>query len=134
MDLDSCIGFFNGEIRKYATKPEEDAFDNLIVTAQKAIDRNDRSFDNILETMNKKILFILLRQDWFIIDTYQRYTASPSAYYDKNKFIELKRVGDQALAKDDMDQLRMIIFELSSIRIDYDFGEAMFDTANILKG
>ena len=77
---------------------------------------------------------ILLRQDWFIVDWYKRATSSTSNYLDQGRFRELKRMGDQALAKDDIDQLRDILFELLSIRIHSDSGEGMFDIANIVKG
>ena len=55
-------------------------------------------------------------------------------YLDQARFFELKRLGDQALANDDIDKLREILFELLSIRIQADSGEGMFDIANIVKG
>jgi carbamoylphosphate synthase small subunit len=53
---------------------------------------------------------------------------------DQARFNELKRLGDQALADDDVDQLRTVLFELLSIQIHPDSGEGMFDIANIVKG
>ena len=77
---------------------------------------------------------ILLRQDWFIVDWYQRAVATSSNYIDLGRFNELKRLGDSALANDDIDQLRQILFELLSIQIHSDSGDGMFDIANIIKG
>ena len=77
---------------------------------------------------------ILLRQDWFIVDWYQRAVVSSVNYMDVSRFNELKRMGDMALANDDIDQLRQILFELLSIQIHSDSGEGMFDIANIIKG
>lgn len=134
MDLDSCVEFFDEVVRQYAKPAEESAFDNLARTAQRSIDHNDTDFDNILDNMKTKNTMILLRQDWFIIDWYQRATASSGNYLDTSKFRELKRIGDQALANDDIDRLRSVLFELLSIQIHADSGDSMFDIANIVKG
>lgn len=134
MDLDNCVDFFDEVVRQYAKPAEEQSFDSMVRTAQRSIDRNDADFDNILDNIKTKNTIILLRQDWFIVDWYRRATASPSNYLDQAKFFELKRLGDQALANDDIDNLRAILFELLSIRIHADSGEGMFDIANIVKG
>lgn len=134
MDLDSCVEFFDEVVRQYATPAEEHAFDSLIRTAQRSIDRNDADFDNILDNMKTKNTVILIRQDWFIVDWYQRATASTANYLDLGKFRELKRMGDQALAEDNIDALRHVLFELLSIQIHSNSGDGMFDIANIIKG
>ena len=134
MELDSCVEFFDEVVRQYAKPAEEQSFDNLTRTAQRSIERNDADFDNILDSMKTKNTMILLRQDWFIVDWYQRAVASSVNYMDTNRFNELKRMGDMALANDDIDQLRQILFELLSIQIHSDSGEGMFDIANIIKG
>ena len=133
MDLDGCVGFFNEIVRQFATEAEEQAFDNLTRTAQRSIDRNDTDFDNILDSMKTKNTLILIRQDWFIVDWYKRSVASSSNYSDVTKFRQLKQLGDQALADDDIDQLRRVLFELLSIQIHADSGAGMFDIANIIK-
>jgi len=134
MDLDSCVEFFNDIVRQFATEAEEQAFDNLTRTAQRSIDRNDADFDNILDSMKTKNTMILIRQDWFIVDWYQRSVTSSSNYSDVTRFRQLKQLGDQALANDDIDQLRRVLFELLSIQIHADSGIGMFDIANIIKG
>ena len=134
MDLDGCVEFFNELVRQYATEAEEQAFDNLTRTAQRSIDRNDTDFDNILDSMKTKNTLILIRQDWFIVDWYKRSVASSSNYSDVTRFRQLKQLGDQALADDDIDQLRRVLFELLSIQIHADSGAGMFDIANIIKG
>lgn len=134
MDLDSCVNFFDEVVRQFAKPTEEHSFDNMVRTAQRSIERNDNDFDNILDSMRTKNTIILLRQDWFVVDWYQRVTASSSNYLDPSRFAELKRLGDQALADDDIDQLRNVLFELLSIQIHSDSGDGMFDIANIVKG
>ena len=134
MDLDSCVEFFDEVVRKFAKPSEAQSYDALVRTAQRSIDHNDVNFDNILENMKAKNTIILLRQDWFVVDWYKHAIASPSNYLDQARFSELKRLGNQALANDDIDALRGILFELLSIQIHMDSGEAMFDIANIVKG
>ena len=134
MDLDGCVGFFNEIVRQFATEAEEQAFDNLTRTAQRSIDRNDTDFDNILDSMKTKNTMILIRQDWFIVAWYQHSVTSSSNYLDVTRFRQLKQLGDQALADDDIVQLRRVLFELLSIQIHADSGAGMFDIANIIKG
>ena len=133
MDLDSCRRFFDEVVRQYAKDNEAQSFDNLVRSAQRSIDRNDADFDNILENLKTKNTIILLRQDWFVVDWYKRATASGANYLDVNRFHDLNRLGDQAMANDDMDKLRQVLFELLSIKIDPDHSDSMFDVANIIR-
>ena len=133
MDLDSCRRFFDEVVRQYAKDNEAQSFDNLVRSAKRSIDRNDADFDNILENLKTKNTIILLRQDWFVVDWYKRATASGANYLDVNRFHDLKRLGDQAMANDDMDKLRQVLFELLSIKIDPDHSDSMFDVANIIR-
>lgn len=134
MDLDSCVEFFDEVVRQFANPAEEHSFDSLVRTAQRSIDRNDSDFDNVLDSMRTKNTIILIRQDWFIVDWYQRATASSANYLDQTRFFELKELGDEALADDNIDKLRTVLFELVSIQIHSDSGDGMFDIANIVKG
>ena len=134
MELDVCIEFFDELVRRFADPVDEHAFDNLARTAQRSIDRDDSDFDNILDNMRMKNTLVLTKQDWFIVDAYQKATLSSSNYIDRTRFMELKRLGDRALSVDDIDQLRNILFELWSIQVHSDSGDGMFDIANIVKG
>lgn len=133
MELDSCVEFFDKSVRRYARPEEEQSFDNLAHSAQRAIDNDDRRFDNYLDNMKTKNTIILIRQDWFIVDWYQRAVTSSANYIDIGRFNELKKLGDAALANDDIDQLRQILFELLSIKIHNDSGDGMYDIPNIVK-
>lgn len=134
MELDSCVAFFDEVVRQYARPAEEQSFDNLTRCAQRSIEHNDLDFDNYLDSMKTKNTLILLRQDWFIVDWYQRAVANPNNYIDIQKYNELKQMGNAALANDDIDQLRQILFELLSIQIHSGSGDGMFDNVNIVKG
>lgn len=134
MELDSCVTFFDEVVRQYARPAEEQSFDNLTRSAQRSIEHNDSDFDNYLDSMKTKNTLILLRQDWFVVDWYQRAVANPNNYIDIQRYNELKQMGNAALANDDIDQLRQILFELLSIQINSGSGDGMFDNVNIVKG
>lgn len=134
MELDGCAAFFDKFVRQYARPAEEHSFDNLTRSAQRSIKHNDSDFDNYLDGMKTENTLILLRQEWFVVDWYQRAIANPNNYIDSQRYNELKQLGNAALANDDIDQLRQILFELLSIQIKSDSGVGMFDNANIVKG
>ncbi|MGI5905982.1 MAG: Hsp70 family protein [Candidatus Pararuminococcus gallinarum] len=131
MELDSCVEFFDKVVRQYARPAEEHSFDNLTRTAQRSIDNDANDFDNVFDSMKTKNTLILLRQDWFVVDWYQRAVANPNNYIDKNRYNELKQQGNIALSNDDIDQLRQILFELLSIQIHTDSGDG---NINVVKG
>jgi molecular chaperone DnaK len=134
MDLDRCVEFFDEIVRQYARPAEEQSFDNLTRSAQRSIEHNDSDFDNYLDAMKTKNTIILLRQDWFVVDWYQRAVINPNNYIDIQRYNELKQLGNAALENDDIQQLRQILFELLSIQIYSDSGDGMFDNVNIVKG
>lgn len=134
MELDGCVEFFDDSVRQYARPGEEQSFDNLTRSAQRAIDHNDSDFDNYIDSMRHINTSVLFRQDWFIIDWYQSIISNPSDFVDIQKYNELTRRGNLAIAHDDIEQLRQILIELFSIKINRGSGKGMFDTANIIKG
>lgn len=134
MELDSCVGFFDEVVREYARPAEEQSFDNLTRSAQRSIEHNDSDFDNYLDSMKTKNTIILLRQDWFVVDWYQRAVSNPNNYIDIQRYNELKQMGNVALSNDDIEQLREVLFELLSIQINSGSGDGMFDNVNIVKG
>ena len=134
MDLDNCVAFFNNDVRKHAKPAEERAFDNLVRTAQKSIDRNETDFDNIFDNLKTLNTVIMAREDWFIVGWYRSVVATPSNFLDQARFRELKQLGDMAILKGDMNKLREILAALMSIQVSRDSGEKMFEIANIVKG
>jgi len=59
IDLDGITSFFEEHIRELARSSEVTAFDNLVRTAQRSIDRNDRDFEQHLEGLKHKNFDIL---------------------------------------------------------------------------
>lgn len=134
MELADWEEFFDSAVRQYASFAEIREFEAMARTARRAVEEDDPNFDNILRNMWVKNTRVLLRQDWFVIDWYKSVSASPAGCVDLARFRELKRLGDQALADDDMKNLREALFGLLDIRVDRNTGDGMFDAANIVKG
>ena len=133
-ELDSCVRYFNESVRRYAKPTEEAAFDNQTQAAQKAIDRNDPDFENLLDQLKSKNFGILWRQDWFAIDWFKFMISAPYNYADREKFYALKAKGESCIADDRIDDLRQVIHSLWSIEIRQTSFEDMVEKANIIRG
>ncbi len=133
-ELEEAKAFFNEVIRKYARPSEEKAFDNLMKTAQKAIDQNESSFENLMTEQRSKNFEILWRQDGFVIDMFTRMSAKPHQYADRERFEELVQRGKQLQRDGDIDRLRSVVSQLAAMQRGGGDVESMFDAANIIRG
>lgn len=134
IDLDYVDAFFGEHVREHARPSEASAFDNLVKTAQRSIDRNDTDFEHHLDELRGKNFDILWRQDWFVVERFKWMVSSPHQFADKHRFKELAQVGTQLMRSDDIDKLRAVVTELSMIQIGGDPDNEMFDVANIIRG
>ncbi len=133
-ELDSCVQFFNESVRRYAKTTEADAFDNQARAAQRAIDRNEPEFENILDQLKGKNFDILWRQDWFVIDWFRYMISAPYNFADPAQFRALKETGESCIANDKIDDLRQVIYTLSSIEIRETSFADMAAKTNIVRG
>ena len=134
IDLDSVVSFFDDSVREHARSSEKSAFDNLAKTAQRSIDRNDRDFEHHLNELKVKNFEILWRQDWFVIKRFKWMIESSALFSDKQRFEELSQLGEQCISSDDIEQLRSVIAQLSSIQIGDSSDNEMTDASNIIRG
>lgn len=132
MDLDEAKKLYVA-VKEIANQAEIQNLDNLMITAQRAIDRGDRDFENIMANIYRNYSTILQRQDWFMVDVYRDFTKSPAEYIDKEQFEKLKEAGDKALAADDIQQLRSVVMQLRTIRKASVSDQDMFEIANIIR-
>ena len=133
-ELDSCVGFFNDSVRRYAKPTEADAFDNQAQAAQRAIDRNDPDFEHLLDQLKGKNFDILWRQDWFVIDWFKRMISMPYNFADQEQFYMLKRKGENCVINDKIEDLRQVIRGLWAIEIRETSFADMVEKANIVRG
>ena len=134
MELDSISEGFNEHVRKFARQSEENAFDNLVRTAQRSIDRNDKDFENHLNELKSKNFEILWRQDWFVVKKFKWMASSPHHFSDLARFKELVAIGMSSLQNDNIDGLRQVVGHLWQIQIDTGSDTDMLDKANIIRG
>ena len=134
LDLDRSKEFFDGFVREFARPSEETAFDSLVRTAQRDIDRNSAGFETHLDEMRNKISEILWRQDWFLIHRFNEMAKSPHLFSDVSKHEELVQTGQRCLESDDIENLRAVMAALAAIQIYTSTETDMLDMANIVRG
>ena len=134
MELDSTNKTFNEHIRQFARPSEETAFENLVRTAQRAIDRNDKDFENHSNELKGKIFEILWRQDWFVVEKFKWMVSSPHHFSDPARFEEYVAMGLNYLQSDDINSLRQVVGQLWQIQIDTVSDTDMLDITNIIRG
>ena len=134
MELDSANGFFNEHIRQFARPREENSFDNLVRTAQRSINRNDKDFERHLNELKGKNFQILWRQDWFVVEKFKWMASSPHHFSDSARFTELVEIGMNSLQNDDIDGLRQVVGHLWQIQIDAGSETDILDIVNIIRG
>ena len=100
IELNKELTFFDMYCRQHARPSEERAFDNLVLTAQRSVDNNDRDFDDHLQQLGSRIFEILWRQPWFIIEKFKHLISTPHIFRDKSRFEELAMKGKQLLGND----------------------------------
>jgi molecular chaperone DnaK len=131
--LDDCVTFFNATVRKHARPAELSEYENLIKTAQAAIDRNATNFEVLLDEMRGRNFNILWRQDYFVVDRFNWLTQSPALYVDKALYAHLVARGKEALAKDEIGKLREIVAALYDARVQVSDGDDTLAPANIVR-
>ena len=134
LELDSASESFNEHIRQFARPSEEHTFDNLVRTARRSIDRNDRDFESHLNELRGKNFEILWRQDWFVVEKFKWMTSSPHHFSDPDRFKELVALGMTSLQNDDIDGLRQVVGHLWQIQIDAGSDTDMLYITNVIRG
>ena len=117
-----------------ARPSEVSAFDSLVKTAQRSIDRGGSDFETQLGQLRGKGFEILWRQDWFVAERFKSLISSPHLFTDMARYEELKSLGLDCLQNDDIDRLRQVCFEMSTIQVESGGANEMFDVANIVRG
>ena len=133
-ELDSCRAFYESDVRKYTRSTEADAYENLFQTAQRAIDRNESNFEDILDRIRGKNFEVLWRQDWFVVEWFRVKISNPYNYADQARFQALKAQGEAALRNNRMEELRKTVIDLIDIEIRSTSIEDMLAKTNIVRG
>jgi molecular chaperone DnaK len=133
MELDKSIRVFEQDVRTYANASEINACQNLIKTAQRAIDTNATDFEPYLETLRERNFAILWRQDWFVIDCFSWLTGNPHFFPDEQAYKQIFAAGQAALEKNDMQGVRTMTNRLYQIRQVFGADADLMASANIVR-
>ena len=133
LELDRAVDFFEKTVRQHARPTEATSFDNLVKTAQRAIDNNSSDFESHLDDLRGRNFIILWRQDWFVIDRFKWLAQDTYLFADPREHAQLVAVGAEALKANDIDKLRAVVINLDSIRIGSAGEDDMMAGANIVR-
>ena len=133
VELDKAVQFFDKAVREHARPTEAATFDNLVKTAQRAIDSNSSDFESHLDELRGKNFVILWRQDWFVIDRFKLLAQARHLFPDAREHAQLVAAGTEALRANDIDKLRAIVFQLESLRVGSAGDDEIVATSNIVR-
>ncbi len=133
LELDRVVDFFEKNVRQHARPTEATSFDNLVRTAQRAIDNNGGEFESHLDDLRGRNFVILWRQDWFVIDRFKWLAQDTYLFPDAREHSRLVAIGVEALKASDIDKLRTVVVNLDSIRIGSTDDDEMMAGANIVR-
>lgn len=133
LELDKAVDFFDKVVRQHARPTEASSFDNLVKTAQRAIDNNSGDFESHLDDLRGRNFMILWRQDWFVIERFKWLAKDTYLFPDAREHAQLVAAGAEALKANDIDKLRAVVAHLDSIRIGSAGEDDMLAGANIVR-
>ncbi len=125
--------FFNEAVQKDARASEVTSFENLVRTAERAIDGSGKDFEHYVDELRAKTAAILWRQDWFVIAQFKWLAEASYLFPDKGVLARLIERGNTALRANEIAELRNVVFELNSIRIGTGSASDMAEIGNIIR-
>ena len=133
LELDRAVDFFDNTVRQHARPTEATSFDNLVKTAQRALENNGSDFESHLDDLRSRNFMILWRQDWFVIDHFKRLAQASYLFSDAREHAQLAAVGTEAIKANDIDKLRAVVGQLISIQVGSAGDDDMMAGANIVR-
>lgn len=133
LELEKAVDFFDKVVRQHARPTEASSFDNLVKTAQRALENNSSDFESHLDDLRGRNFMILWRQDWFVIERFKWLAQDTYLFPDAREHAQLVAVGAEALKSNDIDKLRAVVVNLDSIRVGSAGDDDMMAGANIVR-
>jgi molecular chaperone DnaK len=134
LDLDLCMEYFEQQVREHAKPTEATKFDNLVRTAQRAIEKNGIDFENYVDELRSINFMVLWRQDWFVIARFKWLAEDVYLFTDKQQHAELVKAGAAAISSDDIGKLRQVVAHLDSQRVGSGSDDDILSSSNIARG
>jgi molecular chaperone DnaK len=133
LELDKTVDFFDRSVRKHARPTEASSFDNLVKTAQRALDNNTSDFESHLDDLRGRNFMILWRQDWFVIERFKWLAQDTHLFAEAREHAQLVAVGAEALKANDIEKLRAVVANLDAIRVGSSDDDDMMAGSNIVR-
>lgn len=133
LELDKAVDFFDKIVRPHARPTEASSFDNLVKTAQRALENNSSNFESHLDDLRGRNFMILWRQDWFVIERFKWLAQDTYLFHDVREHAQLVVVGTEALKANDIEKLRAVVVNLDSIRVGTAGDDDMMADVNIVR-
>ena len=133
LELEKIVDMFNKVVRQHARPTEASSFDNLVKTAQRAIESPGGDFESYLDDLRSRSFMVLWRQDWFVIARFKWLAEDGHHFPDAREHAELVAAGSVALKANDIEQLRSVVAHLGSIRIGSASADDMLAGTNIVR-
>lgn len=133
LELDKAVDFFEKVIRQHARPTEASSFDNLVKTAQRALENNSSDFESHLSDLRGRNFMILWRQDYFVIERFKWLAQDTYLFPDAREHAQLVAVGTEALKASDIDKLRAVVVDLDAIRVGSSGDDDMMAGTNIVR-
>lgn len=116
MEFMETVTFFDEHLRKLATPMEQRTFDNLRVSAQRAVDSDGDEFEMYMNEMKGNNFSILWREDSYVVEMFKMFASEPHRTSDRTQFSQLVEAGVTLMQGDDIDALRQVVAQLAQLR------------------
>jgi molecular chaperone DnaK len=134
IELENLKSYFDEHLLDDARQSEITSIENLHKSSTRVISKPSGEFEALLEEMRTLIFGILWRQDWFVLDRYKKYKQSPYNFADPAKYSQLISRGDSALAANDLETVKEVVYMLSALKLGSSDEREMFSSSNIVRG
>lgn len=134
VELDMATKFFNDTLREKARPIDISKFENLVKTAQRAIDSNSDDFELSLREIKGLNFDVLWKHDWFVVEQFDRFAKNPYMFPNQAEYENLIAAGREALKNDDFSKLRQIVSMLYQVKNESSSDVHAYSSSNIVKG
>jgi molecular chaperone DnaK len=134
IELENLKSYFDEHLLDDARQSEITSIENLHKSSTRVISKPSGEFEALLEEMRTLIFGILWRQDWFVLDRYKKYKQNPHNFADPAKYSQLIARGDSALAANDLETVKEVVYMLSALKLGSSDEREMFSSSNIVRG
>lgn len=125
----------NEEVFEFASDAEKQEIQSMYTQAEKVIEREDKTFENIIRSLNGKMTSILFKKsDSFVVGFFQYFRSRMYMFSDKEKVRGLITNGITAIQNEEFDKLRSIVVQLFRFVRSDASSEGISDIANIMRG